>query len=79
MNKHNITIAEAKKLPQGSTIKWLKDNKYYRVADDGVFDELSHKPISESQCECLTGTSTRFCAIGCPTIKDLYIVESDNE
>jgi hypothetical protein len=79
MNKHHITIAEAKKLPVGETIKWLKDNKYYRKAKDGVFDELTFKPISESECECLTGNSNMFCCMPCPTIKDLYIVESDNE
>ena len=84
MNRHNITIKEAKQLPTGSMIKWLKDNKYYIKADDGVFDVQYAPPLSDTHCECLHGPiegephTIRFCSLPCHTADpdDLYIVEA---
>ncbi len=76
MNKRHITIKEAKQLPKGTVILWLKDNKHYRMASDGVFEELDFLPKSVSECGCLNGNSAHFCFMACFTIKDLYIVEN---
>lgn len=64
MKTQQISQSEANDLPEGTLIKWLKDNKYYRMSCDGDYVQTA-PPTSFCDCPCHGEGAAMMHAIPC--------------